>query len=305
MRDDVFTPGPRRDRSRRRRQLARRRLAALVVLVLVVTVVVAAFVSGRGGGEETAGAGGQTPTANAAASSGGAESESTTPPPKVWEASASDPVRVWVGGDSMAGELGWSLGPMLEETRVFTPILYYKESSGTCRWDFFDWGEKMTSVMKNVRPDAVVMMVGTNDTQSVWRDGGWILYGDPTWKKAYQERVSDMIATALERGSRRVYWVGMPAMGEEWRNPRMRFINKIVRKAVAEHPGARYVDAWELFTDGGGDYEPSLRLADGVHFTVEGQQILSTAVFKAITNDWLPDGLPSPSASPSAGTSSL
>ena len=62
------------------------------------------------------------------------------------------PVRVWVGGDSMGGELGWALGPMLEKTKVFKPILYYKESSGICRWDFFDWGRQMETVMQTAKP---------------------------------------------------------------------------------------------------------------------------------------------------------
>ncbi len=218
-------------------------------------------------------------------------------------ASKSDPVRVWVGGDSMAGELGWSLGPVLEKTKVFKPILYYKESSGICRWDFFDWGRQMETVMKTARPDAVVMMMGTNDTQSVWDDGTWISYGTTKWKTAYQNRVSDMMGTMLEGGARRVYWVGMPMMQESWRNSRMKLINKLIQGAAAENPGAEYVDAWALFVDSNGDYAASWRLADGVHFTVEGQQRLAKAVLKDVEKDWLPDGLPSPSPSPAASSS--
>ena len=303
------TPAPRRDRSRRKRQLARRRLAVLVIAVLVVVAIVAAVVVSRRGGEAKAGASGpaQGKTSSSSSSSGAGASPSPSPtiaPPKVWEASASKPVRVWVGGDSMGGELGWGVGPLLEKTKVLKPTLYYKDSTGICRWDFFDWGRQMESVMKSARPDAVVLMMGTNDTQSVWQDGSWIAYGDPKWKKVYQKRVSDMTATALDGGARRVYWVGMPIMAEGWRNSRMKFINKIVQKAVAEHPGAQYIDSWALFTDANGDYVPSLRLGDGVHFTVEGQQILGKAVMKAIKQDWLPNGVSAPAPSPTPSPSS-
>jgi uncharacterized protein len=296
----TYSPRPPRDARRRRRQLARRRLLVLGVLVLVVAAIIAALVLGRGKGDAQTGDATPQPGKTAGASP---SPKPTTPPPKVWMASKSDPVRVWVGGDSMGGELGWSLGPMLEQTKVFKPILYYKESSGICRWDFFDWGRQIETVMRTARPDAVVMMMGTNDTQSVWRDGKWISYGTSAWKTAYEKRVSDMMGTMLEGGARRVYWVGMPMMKESWRNSRMKLINKIIEDAAAQHPGAAYVDAWGLFVDASGGYAASWRLADGVHFTVDGQQRLAGAVFKDIEKDWLPDGLPSPSPSPAASAS--
>jgi len=298
----TYTPRPQRDTRRRRRQLARRRLLVLVAFVLVVAAIIAAVVVSRGKGEEKADGTKPRPAKTAAASTSPSP-KPTTPPPKVWVASKSDPVRVWVGGDSMAGELGWSLGPMLEKTKVFKPILYYKESSGICRWDFFDWGRQMETVMRTAKPNAVVMMMGTNDTQSVWDDGTWIAYGAAKWKTAYEKRVSDMMGTMLKGGARRVYWVGMPMMQESWRNSRMKLINKLIQNAAAENPGAAYVDAWALFVDSNGDYAANWRLADGVHFTVEGQQRLARAVLKDIEKDWLPDGLPSPSPSPAASSS--
>ena len=131
----TYSPRPRRDPRRRRRHLARRRPLVLVV-VLVVAAIIAAVVVGRGKGEEKTG-GTKPKPAQTAAASASPNPKPTTPSPKVWVASKSDPARVWVGGDSMAGELGWSLGPVLEKVKVFKPILYFKESSGICRWDFF------------------------------------------------------------------------------------------------------------------------------------------------------------------------
>ncbi len=157
--------------------------------------------------------------------------------------------------------------------------------------------------MRTAKPDAVVMMIGTNDTQSVWDHGKWISYGTSEWKTAYEKRVSDMMQTMLRGGARRVYWVGMPMMQESWRNSRMKLINKMIQNAAAEHPGAEYVDAWGLFVDANGDYAAGWRLADGVHFTVAGQQRLAKAVLKGIERDWLPDGLPSPGPSPASSSS--
>ena len=284
-----------RDR-RRRRQRGRRRLLLVVVVLLVVAV--AAVVTLRGRGESAAKPGDQ-----AAAGTAGSPGPKPTPP-RVWVASAGDPVRVWVGGDSLGGELGLALEPVLQDSEVFEPTTFYKESSGICRYDFFDWQKQIETVMRDARPQAAVIMMGTNDTQSVSKaGGGWIAYGDMAWKQAYEERVGDIIDTMLEGGAKRVYWVGMPIMGEGWRNSRMRLINKIFRKQAEKRPGAEYIDIWDLSTTSDGSFDPSLRTSDQVHFTADGQALLADEVYKAIEADWLPPGSEAPSESPSASPS--
>ena len=294
----TYSSRPGRDR-RRRKQRARRRLLLVVVLVIAVVAVGVVVVLHRRG-DSAAGASG--PGGSGVAASSPAP-KPTVPPPKVWVASKADPVKVWVGGDSMGGELGLALGPVLEDSRVFKPITFYKESTGICRYDFFDWGRQIDTVMQTAKPQAAVMMIGTNDTQSVNQDGRWIPYGDPEWKRIYEKRVGDIIDTMLRGGARRVYWVGMPIMGESWRNSRMKLFNKIFQKQAELRPGARYVDIWDLFTRSDGSFNPALRLSDQVHFTGDGQALLANTVFKAIKADWLPPGSETPSESPAASPS--
>ena len=296
----TYTSRPDRDR-RRRRQRGRRRLLLLVVVLLVAAVAVAAVVVLRGRGAD--GEAGAAKPGGDAASATTSPSPKPTPPPEVWVASKSDPVRVWVGGDSMGGELGWALEPVLKDSKAFKPITFYKESSGICRYDFFDWQQQIETVVKTAKPQAAVIMMGTNDTQSVWKDGEWISYGDMAWKQAYEERVGDIIDTMLKGGARRVYWVGMPIMGEGWRNSRMRLINKIFQKQSEKRPGAEYIDIWDLYTTSDGSFDASLRLSDQVHFTGDGQALLAEQVYKAIKADWLPPGSETPSESPSASPS--
>ena len=295
--DSTFTSRSSRDRRRRRRQARRRLLVLAVIIVVAVVAVAAVVVRGRGESEaagDDGGAAGATPSPRPTP---------TTPPPKVWVASAGDPVRVWVGGDSMGGELGLALEPVLQDAGAFKPVTYYKVSSGICRYDFFDWQRQIETVVKANKPQAAVLMMGTNDTQSVWKDGDWIPYGKMAWKQAYERRVGDIIDALLEGGARRVYWVGMPIMGEDWRNSRMRLINGIFQKQSEKRPGAEYVDIWDLYTTSDGSFDASLRLADQVHFTAEGQELLASAVYEAIKADWLPPGAGAPSASPAASSS--
>ena len=99
---------------------------------------------------------------------------------------------------------------------------------------------------------------------------------------------------------------GMPIMGEDWRNSRMKLINRVFQKQSEKRPGAEYIDIWDLYSTPDGSFDPSLRLADQVHFTADGQQLLARKVLKAIMADWLPPGSEpsgSPQASPSASSS--
>lgn len=216
-----------------------------------------------------------------------------TPPP-VWVATPARPARVWVGGDSLGGELVWGLRPLLDDAGVFETAGFYKESSGICRYDFFDWRKKMTAVTRTPKRHIVCIMLGSNDTQPVWTTAGWIPYGTAAWKTAYGRRVGKLMDLMLERGTRRVYWVGMPIMREKWRNPRMKAVNSIVRAQAGKRPGVRYINVWSLFADKKGRYVAKWRASDGVHFTRAGWQRLSARVYRSVARDWLP----APAASP-------
>ena len=101
-----YTSRPDRDRRRRKQQRGRRRLLTLLVVVLVIAVIASAAAVVLRGGRRGASASGGSQAVHASTSP---SPKPTVPPPKVWVASKTDPVRVWVGGDSMGGELGWAL----------------------------------------------------------------------------------------------------------------------------------------------------------------------------------------------------
>jgi uncharacterized protein len=272
-------------RTRRRRQTIRRR-RLLLLLAACVALVAAVLGAQSGGGTVSGEALGATPSPSP-----------TKPPPAVWVATAARPARIWAGGDSLGGELGWGLKPLLAAAGVFKSTFYYKESSGICRYDFFNWRTKMSSVMSRTGPDAVALMLGTNDTQSVWTSSGWIAYGSSDWKTAYARRVGTLMDTMLKGDARRIYWVGMPIMRESWRNSRMKVVNSVFRAEAKKRPGVEYIDIWALFADADGKYVARWRGSDGVHFSTDGWQRLGRRVYRAIKADWLPAATPSPSPS--------
>ena len=116
--------------------------------------------------------------------------------------STSDLVRVWVGGDSMGGELGFALGPTLEDAKVFKPVTCCKECGRIIRVLHrllqLARGDEVGRPVDRAGAFATVVVSGTTDTQSISQDNGkWMPYGDMAWKQAYEKR-------AVQRHHRRV-----------------------------------------------------------------------------------------------------
>jgi hypothetical protein len=271
---------------------ARERLAAAVIVAGGMTVVVvAAALSFASGGTAPSGAVPPLPPSIAAThppspSGTSPGADETVPPSETWPATREDPVYVWVAGDSLGTQLADALVPLLRRTRVFNPTGDTRTSSGLCRPDFYDWPAEVRTAMHTAAPDAVVIMLGANDTQDVWDEGRWIPYGTPAWTRTYRERVRGVLQAMLEHDVHRVYWVGLPIMAQEWRNQRVAVLNGIYRSEAARHKKrVRYVDAWSLFAAGGG-YTPAGRMGDGVHFTVSGEQRLAAEVLRRLRADW-------------------
>ncbi|MFM8236554.1 MAG: hypothetical protein ACKOBG_02185, partial [Actinomycetota bacterium] len=71
-----------------------------------------------------------------------------------------DPLRLWVGGDSLAGALGPALGSGAGETGIVETRVDYKVGSGLWSEDLRDWRERAVAEMLTYRPEQVVFIVG-------------------------------------------------------------------------------------------------------------------------------------------------
>jgi len=99
---------------------------------------------------------------------------------------------------------------MLQKSVVFKPTLYYKESSGIARWDFFDWGKKMESVMASAKTSRSGHHDGhqrhpVHLEQRQRLDRLRHLGLEDEVRQACRQADADM----LDGGTRRIYWVGM------------------------------------------------------------------------------------------------
>jgi len=200
-----------------------------------------------------------------------------------------EPLRLWIGGDSLAGTLGPALGQLAAETGVVLPTFDYHTSSGLSSPSFFDWPERAAEEIERVDPEVVVFIIGANDT-GVVRDEPTNDDGVPEWRDTYGRLVDQMLDLFTDDG-RSVYWVGSPTLRDDRKNRAVEQVNDVARERFSERNDATFVDAYDLFSDDG-EYTPTrpgvdgddvrVRTNDGIHFTPAGGELLATYVFAYI-----------------------
>jgi uncharacterized protein len=195
-----------------------------------------------------------------------------------------DPLRLWIGGDSLAGSLGPSLGELTGKSGIVQPVVDSRPSSGLLSRDFVNWPERGGEDMFTYNPEVAVFIIGANDAKTL-QDGG---ERDRDWRTGYSALVEEML-TVLGGNGRVVYWVGAPVMADSAYSERVKAVNEVFRDVAARHPGVVYVDAYAVFSTPDGTYAPTLqvpggkisrvRSTDGIHFTPEGGDLLAKTVF--------------------------
>lgn len=211
------------------------------------------------------------------------------------QAPSSPPGRsVLVAGDSLSIFLADALRPLLAGRPGTTFAAKGKVSSGLARPDFFDWEREMARQSAATRADTVLIMIATNDNQTLTRpDGAKVAFGRPGWEAEYTRRVRRLVELARSGNSRaRIYWIGAPVMADARLNADVAAINAILARQVASLPGCRFVDVSRTLADAKGRYAPSLsisggtrpiRTKDGVHLMPYGARLLAEACLASMS----------------------
>jgi hypothetical protein len=201
------------------------------------------------------------------------------------------PLRVYFGGDSLAGGPAWAFSERALATRVIRPITEFQVSTGLVRTDFFNWPRHIKGVMAGRRPEVVIVMVGANDRQDIVLRGVHHGPGDAVWTREYRRRVGEVMRTATAGGARLI-WVGMPAMRDPGFSEDMSRLDEIYASEARRHRGVAYVDAAAALGGAGGAYSDtatdasgrtvSARAGDGVHLTADGSRLLAAAIMREL-----------------------
>jgi uncharacterized protein len=206
---------------------------------------------------------------------------------------------VVLAGDSMMA-VGFGTGLMRKagEDKKLRILRAFKSGTGLARPDVFNWLDQYPAMVGSEKPDVVIVAIGANDGQSFVVDGRVLSFGSEEWRKTYQSRVANFLATVESTGAR-VLWVGLPPMRSEPFNQRISIVNRIAYTVVSHDPQASWWSTASYVADASGSFREfaatsdgglvRLRTSDGIHFTEEGASTMMAVLMK-----WLD---PSPESS--------
>jgi uncharacterized protein len=206
---------------------------------------------------------------------------------------ADNPLRVWIGGDSMAELFGRSLADRAAATGLVEPTVHYEMASGLTRPDYYDWPRALEADLDEVEPDVVVAVFGVNDAQGIVLPDGTPVpdVADPRWSREYRRRVGELM-DQLRADGRLVVWVTQPPMREPGYGGRIAIVNQAVVAEAATRPWTVVVDPAPVVGDAAGAYAQALpdaagapievRRGDGIHLTTAGGDRLAAHVLTVI-----------------------
>lgn len=188
--------------------------------------------------------------------------------------------RVLVIGDFLAAGLAEGLQDAFSQDAGTIIEARANTASGLVRDDYFNWPEKLSTHMDNVRPAALVVMVGANDRQQIRNGDTKLKVGAPEWNSAYTARVSGLIKVAADHKTP-LLWVGLPSFKAANTSAAATQFNTIYRAEVARAQG-EFVDIWDGFVDETGKFVVTgsdinglpvrLRTSDGINMTAAGKR---------------------------------
>jgi hypothetical protein len=232
--------------------------------------------------------------APAIASVGAPVAATPTPAPSAAPPVAAPGRSILVAGDSLSIFLAEALRPLLAGRPSTSFAARGKVSSGLARPDFFNWEREMAALAASSRPDTVLVMIATNDNQTLTRpDGRKLAFGRSGWNEEYARRVRRLVELARQGNpDARIYWVGAPVMADPGLNADVAAINAVIARQLAALPGCRFVDVSRTLADAAGRYAPALpspagprtaRTPDGVHLTPFGAKLLAHAALASMS----------------------
>ncbi len=204
------------------------------------------------------------------------------------------PLRVWVGGDSLAQVPGEALerrsgkGRMLEFGSVESRL-----STGLARPDLYNWFTRIGQVISDLHPDVAVLSFGADDAHDymagVPRGRTVGPFGSPSWRAEYRRRV-DGVTREFSAAGIVTIWIGLPIPDGPGFRRSFPIVNSILQSVARAHPKeAAYVDTWHALDGAHGTYTPYLRvngkltlmrLPDGVHYTAAGGDVVAEEIIR-------------------------
>ncbi len=192
--------------------------------------------------------------------------------------------RIALAGDSMMA-VGLS-STLLREAPKYKDlelVKTFKSGTGLARPEVFDWQSEYPAMLKDAKPEIVLVAIGANDGQGFVENGVTYPFGTDGWKDIYQRRVQAFLAM-LEADGATVVWVGLPPMKSGVYDAKIALVNRIDYAVVSASPHAIWFSSAGLIGDANGRFQDygqvrgataRLRQADGIHLSDDGATLLT------------------------------
>ena len=195
-------------------------------------------------------------------------------------------IKAFVFGDSLGDGIAYGLNQAFKGDKSVKIVRMSRASTGFVRDDFYNWNAALPAILQKEEMDIAIVMIGSNDRQTMRLPGAGQKFGTPEFLKNYTERVDRFMKAFSGRGIA-VYWLGMPITRGPKHSAAMRVLNGIYRER-AEANGITFISTWKRFAGFNGEFVVNgpdaegtiirIRGGDGVHFSRLGNRTLATLV---------------------------
>ncbi|HEX7776732.1 MAG TPA: DUF459 domain-containing protein [Parvibaculum sp.] len=206
---------------------------------------------------------------------------------------AKEHYNVVVFGDSLGDGVWAGLYHVLHKDKRFSVIRKSRVATGFVRQDYYDWNQAVRDAAADTKIDIAVVVMGTNDRQTIVEDGARYALFEPKWREIYEARIDDFTET-LKKSGARIYWVGLPVMRSATFESDMETFTQIF-ESRAKANDVTFIPTHDIAADKEGKYDAYrtdasgrkrlLRAEDGIHFTMDGYELLARAIGGEITAD--------------------
>lgn len=206
---------------------------------------------------------------------------------------AEDPLRVYIGGDSVVRDAGESFLRLAAGDKRLRTALHYEIATGLSRPDHFDWPTTLDGDATALKPEIALLMFGGNDAQGIVGPDGQVYpeVDSPGWRAEYGRRVGAVMDSLLAK-DRLLFWIGQPPMRDAGFDRRIAVINEVVIAQAEERPWVTFLDTRTVVGGADGGYvdrlpgiDEDLRQGDGIHLSRAGADLLARHLLGLISDE--------------------
>ena len=200
--------------------------------------------------------------------------------------------KVFFVGDSMMQGIAPHVRNTLFKEHNIESIDLSRQSTGLAYTQYFNWPQLVKDTFEtNPEIKLLVVFLGPNDPWDIPAGKGlpYIKFKSPEWEDIYRTRIKEIIQTAKNHQAQ-IIWLGVSNMKKIKLNDGMLYLNSLYL-TEAEQNKIQFIPTKDIVGNKEDQYtnfvqvgekNVKVRVDDGIHFTIAGQQLIAQKVLSYI-----------------------